>query len=311
MGTNEHPPTGARSGAALLLVLLLLFLLDCIVLGSVHLAVVERRLAANVDTALRLRLHAESGVRQAAAVWNVAADTLPAGAPPLIMLRDTAPDGTARSATIQKIAEWSYFLRGDAMLPAPHRGRAAAALLLRPPALPPDVEPAAAAFSAHATVRLNPGAQVAADGAAMQVHDMTDIEPFDPGQVDGEVGWITRETDVLAVFDRLATLFDPPAGARSRRFDAGLMLSEDFTGTLLVDGDLRVTAGVTVRGLVVVRGGLVLEADALVLGAVHVGANADVSGSIALDPDAVAEALADAGLLEPRPFRGRAWVPAF
>lgn len=305
--TSNH----ARPGAALLLVLLLLFLLDCVMLGAVHLAVTERRLAQNVDTALRLRLHAESAVREGAAAWDAAIDSLVNGAAPRVVLQVTTSDSIEATATIQRIGETAFVLRGEAALLPPRGGRASAVLLLRPPALAPEADPALAALTAGGAVRLGPDATLTADGTALLVHDPADVELFDPTQVLGSIEVIVGPDDVIAQLDRLVMLFDPPPGASSRFHGAEFALTFDFTGTLLVDGNLHVAAGVAVHGLVITRGALVVEADARIEGAVHTGGPADVRGSIVLDRAAVEAAVADAGLREPSPFRGRAWVPGF
>jgi hypothetical protein len=300
-----------RRGAALLLVLLLLLLLDCIVLSSLHLAVLERRLALNVDTQFRLRIRAESAVRAAAGGWDVATDTLTRGAAPRVLLREVSHDSIEVTALIQRIADAAFLLRGEARLRPPRAGHAAAALMLLPPALPPHIEPAGAALSAGAQVRIGVDGTITSPGVAVRIHDPVDLAPFSPSQVNGSIELLAENTDVIAHFDRIAALFDPPAGAASRYHAEALVLAEDFAGTLLVNGDLRVAAGTLVTGLVLARGGLVVEAGARIIGAAHAGMHASLDGSLLADDDAVLAALADAALRDARPFRGRAWIPAF
>src|SRR5687768_6101314 len=93
----------ARSGAALVFALLLLVVLDCVVLGTLHIALLERRTADNAGAALRLRFAAESAVRSAMARWPAALDTITAHASPIAAAAGVTADGYPYEATIERI----------------------------------------------------------------------------------------------------------------------------------------------------------------------------------------------------------------
>ncbi|MEX1183646.1 MAG: hypothetical protein WEF86_10465 [Gemmatimonadota bacterium] len=261
------PQLKTRRGAVLLVALLILMMVSCLVVGTLHLAILERRLAGNVDTALRLRLAAENAARLSLQAWTPGLDSMSRGIPPMLLLNGTTTDRIEYATTAER-AGTAFLIRAEARRPPPSPARAAAALLVLPPPLPPGVPVAAAALS------LGPAG----------------LAPF---------------------IDRIITLGGAAAPDHMRVLHGPATLSQDFSGILLVYGDLIVQAGVRVRGLIVVGGRLDLGTGATVAGAAHALDVGGLDGEFTLDRDIVAELVDAARLRSAVPAPGRAWLPAF
>ncbi|MBR9989780.1 MAG: hypothetical protein KFH98_08505, partial [Gemmatimonadetes bacterium] len=141
-----------RPGAALILALLAIVVLDCIVLGTLHLALQEQRIGANRVTVLQLRLDAESGVRQALGLWNESIDTIPAGSAGRIALPAAQTAGAA--VQIERLSDHVFLIESVTAEAPPRVGRAVARLLVEPPPLQPNVDPAPAPLSSGGAVHL-------------------------------------------------------------------------------------------------------------------------------------------------------------
>jgi hypothetical protein len=305
------PRRAARSGAALIIALIVLAVLDCVVLGTLHLAMLERRVAANVAAALALRLDAEAAVRSVLPRLDATIDTLALGSAPARFGGVAAPNGHATAATVERLPADLLLITGVARLPARAHGRGNATLVVHPPALPAGVHAAAAALTARGGVRFGPQGRVIAGDTAILAADPAAITGADGDAIGGLVSVLTPASDVVAHTERLLLHTRPPAGAAVRMAHDGLEVEDSFTGILIVAGDLVVRAGVHVSGLIVVGGSLVLEGGARVDGAVHVAGVAEVDGVIAADRAGVETAVYAAALREPRPPAERAWLPSF
>jgi hypothetical protein len=298
-----------RAGAALVLALLVLLVLEGVVLGTVYLAVQERRIADNGITTLRLRLAAEAAARAAAAVWPVALDSLPGALSPEV--RSAGAGGVVLRTVYQRIDSTLVLAFAEAAEPPPRAGRARASLLLQPPLLSEQRIPPAALI-AGAAVKLGDGAQLAAasetacasetnpapDALRLPAHDLlvrapgvaivgtTTIAPFAPD-------WTTLIARLAAV--------SPP---RSPHVAGG-------SAVIAVAGDLTIPANTAVRGLVLVTGTLVVEAGAIIDGIVLAAGPIEVNGTIRFSACAARDAVHAAGLHRPRAYPLRASVPAF
>lgn len=312
------PHTACRPGTALVLALLFVLVLECVVIGTVHLALLERRLADNGSTALRLRLAAESGVRAGLHQWPAAADSLPADSWPLDMAVGTTPDGDSLAVTVQRIAQHDYIVRAEARGAGRGHARAVASLLVRPPALPIGVEIAAGAVSAGGALHAGPGAHISAGtagcatvGAALLLA-APDEAHFDTGAVvDGVIGPFDAANDIGTFFDRMFHILAVQVQPALRVLSGDVLVDDRFDGVILVDGALTVAADAIIRGLVLVRGPLVLESGALVQGAVHVTGDAVIRGRVDFDACSAHTALSSAALRQPSPHPLRAWLPAY
>lgn len=319
--------TADRRGAALVLALLILVVLDCIVIGALHLSLQEHRIGTNRAMALRLRLDAESGARLALGHWSPRIDTMPTGSQHRIAL---PLDGAgAADVNIERLGEHLFLVHSTAAEPEPRVGRASARVLLMPPPLPPGIDPAAAPLSAAGIVHLvSTGvlqlpATTDCDPSSNAMYAALVTQPFawtvDAGaRLDGPVGSLTQPS-AIAAYDRITGL----AGGRTSvaiahgdtTIHPGAAADIDSVGTgpvpqvLMVGGSLTIAAGVTIRGLVISRGAVILEEGASVDGAVHAGANATIAGTIMLNPCAVARAVDASGLDRPSPAGPRAWLP--
>jgi len=316
-----------RRGAALVLALLILVMLDCIVIGALHLSLQEHRIGTSRSMLLRLRLDAESGARLALAHWSARIDSMPIGSQHRIAVTVGRP-GTA-DVQVERLGEYLFLLHSTAAETQPRVARASARLLLSPPPLPPGIDPAAAPLSAAGTIHIAstgelrlPAASdcVSADNvsyAALATHPFAWI--VDAGaRVDAPSGPLTQPS-AIAAYDRIAGL----AGGRGSVIMApgdttirtGIAADSQGVGTgpaphiLVVGGSLTVAAGVALRGLVLSRGAVTIEAGASVEGAVHAGGNATIAGTITLDRCAVARAVDASRLDRPSPSGSRAWLP--
>lgn len=316
-----------RSGAALILALLILVMLDCIVIGALHLSLQEHRIGTSRSVLLRLRLEAESGARLALGQWSTRIDSMPIGNQHRIAV--TVGRAVTADVHIERLGEYLFLAHSTAAETAPRVARASARLLVSPPPLPPGIDPAEAPLSAAGTVHVlstgalrlpDPTACVPASSttyAALVTHPFTWI--VDAGaRVDAPSGTLIQPS-VSTAFDRIAGLARSRAAVTIAPGDTtirtGTAADSQSVGTgpaphvLIVGGSLTVAAGVALRGLVLSRGAVTLEAGASVDGAVHTGGNATIAGTITLDRCAVARAVDASGLDRPSPSGSRAWLP--
>jgi hypothetical protein len=298
-----------RAGAALVLAILVLLVLEGVVLGTVYLTVQERRIADNGVTALRLRLAAESGARAAAAMWPAALDSLP----PNALTREsvtTESGGLIVRSRYQRVDSALILVFAEAAEPPPRAGRARAALLIQPPLLP-EMRLPQAALTAGTNVKLGSGARI-------------DAAP-EPGCEDdfGAPDALRLPASELLLRDAGAALVGPtrvaPFAPEWTRLIAAISaqldpLSADSlaaAAVIAVDGDLTVAANSAFSGIILVTGSLVIEPGAVIDGIVLPVGPAEVNGTIRFSPCAARHAIRAAGLHRPRAHPLRNAVPAF
>lgn len=308
-----------RQGAVLVLTLLIVIVLECVVLGTIHLAVLERHLADNAGAALRLRLAAEGGARAGLYLWPPAADSLDPHAPPLRVLDETTADGDRVTAAVQRIAVHDYIIRAEARGAGNRHGLAAAALLVRRPALPRGFDIAAAAISTPGALHAAGSAHITANtgvgcdftGAALLLTAPDRLTRDAGAVVDGSIDLLDTASSLSS---RLDVLFDgvlPPATPVLSILTGDARITGAFTGVILVDGHLTLAPDADIRGLVLVRGTLLVEPGASVRGAVHTSGDTDMAGSATFDACAARDAAAAAALDRPSAHPQRAWLPAY
>jgi hypothetical protein len=299
-----------RAGAALVLALLVLLVLEGVVLGAVYLTVQERRVAHNGLIALRLRLAAESAARRAAGLWPSALDSLAVGELARDILATTA-DGLALRTVYQRIDSTLFLVFAEAGEPPPRAGRARAALLVQPPLLTDRLLPDAA-IATGAAMTLGSEARLSAISETPCPDDSIGFVPDavrmpDPGQLAREPGAVVEGATRTA-------LLESSWPRRIAAVAAVLSLAADSatrTGVIAIIGDLTIPATATVRGVVLVDGALMLEAGAVVSGLVVATGPVEVHGTIRFSACDARHAIRDAGLNRPRAYGPRATVPAF
>jgi hypothetical protein len=297
-----------RTGAALVVALLVLLVLEGVVLGAVYLTVQERRIADNGVTTLRLRLAGEAAARAAAATWPPGLDSLAAGE----LSRETVAlgtDGLVMRTRYQRIDDALVLVFAEAAEPPPRAGRARAALLIEPPLLPERLLPLAA-LAAGAGVALGSRALVAATAGASCADDPADspdaVRLPSAGALQREPGaTLEGPTRTVALEAWWSGVI---AGAR-----AALPAVADTTapGVIAVVGDLTVPRDAVIRGVVLVDGALVLGAGAVIEGVVVATGPIEVQGTIRFSSCAARTAIRAAGLHRPRVYALRPSVPAF
>jgi hypothetical protein len=305
-----------RSGAALIAAIVVLLILDCVVLGTLHTAILERRVAGNVESAVRLRLAAQSAAHTALGAWPAEADA--DGAPSTFRLPGTSEDPRITTAvTVERLGAALYLVTATARQRPPLHGRAPATLLVSPPPLSRLPDPAAAAITAAMPPRLGPAGTVIirtdgcdVTGAALQLTHWQPID--DPVMAALPLALAPAGSpDVSASIDRLL------AALRMRPDPATLFIDGDHrAGTsvdtvLVVSGDLHVPAGTTLRGFIAVGGSLHLDEGAAIHGAALVGGESLINGTLTLDPCSVTRRLGASGLHRARLVPGRSVIPAF
>jgi hypothetical protein len=301
-----HP---RRAGAALVLAILLLVVLDCIIIGALQVAAQQRRIAGSRLQLLRAQLVAESALRRALVEWPQ--EPLPPGTSLRRTLQD---DGILVLTIFEGMGADLALLTAFATPASGPPTRYSAALLARPPAVPPDTDLSGAALSA-ASVFLSGSALISADppstctapdAPAIRTDGAVMLEAG--AAIEGTVG--PRDVAPLQVLDRIAAR----AGVNAAELAvaaADTILDGPGAGVLIAGGIVIIASDAHFDGLILARGGLSIEAGAALRGAVHVAGDARVSGTVRRDPCAVAAALAAAQLTAARPVRGRSWVPAF
>jgi hypothetical protein len=307
-----------RHGSALAGAIVLLLVIECVVLGTVHLALTETRLASSTQLLLRLRLAAESAARQEAAYWRPDLDSLTVGARAADRMAWTGDVVTTRTS-VERLSPALFLVRGSARIAPPRHGESGAALLMLAPALPVAAEPAVAAVTA-ATARIADTGAVHAEtspcgggaGVAVALTGGADLDADEGATVRGDVVALPAEASLLSAFDRISTVAFASAAAHAAglRHHAGdVTLSEDYEGVLVVTGDLTLEA--TLRGLALAGGTLTVAASGALVGAAHAAGHADVAGSLILDDCLVRDAVATARMRHARPLPRRPSIPAF
>ena len=299
-----------RSGAALVMALLMIVVLECIVLGTLQISLQEHRLAANRSSVLQLRLDAESGARRSLGLWTAPIDSMPVGGMHRIMLPALLTPGARVS--VERIDSRTFMFESVAAEPAPRVGRSTTRLLVRPPVLPPDIDPAAAAASAAGALHVQATGVITAAppaGCGRSAPPFGVLTPsfaatVSPGAaLDAPVGILGPDALVHS-FDRVRDLWPGHVPLDS-------ILSLDGAGSLMVAGNLTVAPGTAFSGLVIVGGSATIAAGAVLRGAIHARGALTVAGTIAWDGCAVAHAMEQAHLNRPTPAGPRPWLPAF
>ena len=305
-----------RAGAALVLALLVLLVLECVVVGMLHLTQLERRLADNGTTALRLRLAAETAARIAAGAWPTVLDTMPLGSLAAASSAITN-DGLATTALYQRIDSSLVLVFGEAKEPAPRYGLARAALLVGPPLLSESMLPAAALSvgtdarvhsSGVIAVQPNPGCPDSLAAAALQIPDPARLRLDAGGTLAGNIDIATLNAAWLTRTRAIAAVIPSPTSTDSV---GRIVYSGNGSGILALDGDLVVAANAAFHGVVLVTGSLTIEAGAILDGVVLVLGTADIVGMVNFSRCSARAAIQAAGLQWPRPHASRTAIPAF
>jgi Tfp pilus assembly protein PilX len=305
---------GNRPGAALVIALVVLVIIECVIVGTMHLAMMERRVAHNALLAARLRLAAGSAARAAAVRWSPALDSLAQGV--RFPVHADSAGSIMTHATVERLNGGLLLVRATAEEPPPGHGRTAAAVIVVPPALPAGINPAAAAVSATTVVAAD-GAAIMAEGGECGGYVAVRLgggrmDVAATAVVIGEVESIQKDLMVTRNMTRLAVAAAAAAKPEHVLFvDGSARIDHAFTGVVIAGDDVIVPDGGRVRGLVVAGRDVVIEQGATVEGAVHAAGLADVHGAVRVDACAVRDVLTATGLDRPRPFPGRSWIPAF
>jgi hypothetical protein len=264
-----------RDGASLAITLAALILIKCVILGTLHLALLERQLGTGAIAVLRLRLAADAALATAMAAWPDDSDRLLLPGAAATGAAAESTDGLRVQASWQRVGPALYLLRAEAREPPPRAGVAAAAMLVLPPLFPPDFDPADWMAAAG-----NAGADPALDSLLHRIRDGT------PARL---------RADPAAVL-----LLDADAN-----FDG------DFVGVLVARGDLTLAAGAAVTGAIIVAGRLTLAPGAAATGAILALALHDDAAGFSADPAVAEAAIRGARLHVAVPAAGRARLPAF
>lgn len=301
-----------RSGAALVLALLAIIVLDCIVLGTLHIAMQEHRIGANRSTVLQLRLDTEGGARRALGFWTAEIDTMPVGGSHRIAFPASAT--APAQVEIERIEQSLYLIHSVAAEPPPRVGRATARVLVRPPALPPGTDAAAAPINSKGAVYIAATGRVvtsppAGCTAVQPAFSVTIAPPYTltatPGSFQESPAAPPEPQPVLEAFQRLADL------APNLLTAGDSIIDSDGGGVLLAAGSVTLTGTTEFRGILITRGSLTIGPYASVIGAVHAGAGLVLAGQVRWDGCAVQEAISAARLDRPGEAAPRAWLPTF
>lgn len=303
----------AQTGAALVMALLLVVVLDCIVLGTLHISMQEHRIGQNRRGVLQLRLDAEGALRTIAGIWPAALDSLGTGD------RARLPSTTVSRAhvNVERLGDILFLLEAVAAEPAPRAGRATARLLVHPPVLPREIDPAPAPLSVQGSLRVLATGTVSAaspacpDGVAEHAILLASAGSVvvDPGGVVDAPRGLLSSPALSSEFARVSTLSLGPAAVHSMVGDT--VLSQPIAGVLIVDGSLTLQPPAYIEGLLLVRGDLTVAEGSVVTGAVHVGGSAIVAGEIRWDPCRVKRVVDAARFRSAVAVGGRARIPSF
>jgi hypothetical protein len=300
------PSTQQRSGAALILAILLLVVLDCIIIGVLQIAAQQRRIAES-------RLHTVRGVRTAeSALRIILADWPHDSAGPVNVTAQH--EGLMVTTRIDPVGDGLVLLTGIAASADGRSGHHAASLLAHPPVVGRDTDLAAAALSADAVLvgamglvsAVPPLSCTATAAPAIRADGPITIHPG--GTITGTVA--AQDSLPLQLLDRIAAR--AAANSTALSVAAGDTLIEHrSTGVVVAGGSVIIASDAQFDGLVLAAGRIIVEAGAAVRGALHGGGEAVVLGHVHRDPCSVAAAVTAAGLTRARPLRGRSWIPAF
>jgi hypothetical protein len=288
--------------------LLLVVVLNCTLIGTLHLAAQERRIGSNAARILQLRLDADAAARRILGDWSADIDSMSVGASLATM---AGPTGSVR---VERLGDHLFLIRAEARDAPPLHARAGAQLLAVPPALPPGTATAPAPLSAHGWIHVLSAGDVSAavpNGCADPHSSYATLSrspadvTVDPGALIDAPAGVLPSRSLGDQFRRLADLFVPAAAARDS------IVTASGAGVLIVDGDLTLAAAVRFDGLVIASGSVLLEPGTLVRGAVHAGGNVSVRGAVRYDPCVVRAAIRGARLDRARAAATRAWVPSF
>jgi hypothetical protein len=210
-------PRSRRDGGSLMLVIIVMLVLDCVILGTLHLAMLEHRLAANTQQALHLRLAAEAAAATALDPWLPRFDSLPAGAPLLLPVL-AYPGGVHVTASVESLGPVLVMVRAVATPDAPRYGTASAARLFDRPLLPAGLD------TPHAVERLLTAVTMLRDWPGVTV-------------LDGDIRFEGRAAGVI-----LAT------GALELAAGAALQ------GAIFAAGPVRIRDDASVSGVIVAPG---------------------------------------------------------
>lgn len=301
-----------RPGAALILAVLAIIVLDCIVLGMLNLALQEQRIGANRSVILQLRLDADGGVRRALGLWTPSIDTMSTGSAARRTLPAAQTPGSIVS--IERLDGHLFLLESLAAEPPPRFGRASARLLVHPPALPPAVDPAPAPVSSAGPVYVQASGEVSADAPAGCIAGSSPNSILAPAfSVTLEAGATLDappgpppQPAIMNDFLRLMTLARPGFTALGDS-----TFTADGAGLLIVDGNVTISAGAVFTGLLLTSGSVTIEPTGAAYGAIHAGAGLHIAGRVQWDPCAVTAAVDESGSSRPRPVGNRAWLPGF
>lgn len=309
----------ARAGTALIAAIVVLFILECVVLGTLHLALLETRIADNVAAALRLRLAAASVAHATLAAWPAAADSLEPHTHVAIPAPRSA-DGLDVAVTVERLAPSLFLITAVSRQPAPRHGRASAGLLAMPPALPPGFTPAPAALSASEPPVIGADGRVSGTpvsgecverGPAMLLPLNAPLTPDVYGAADGGIGILDDADAPAVIVARIAAALRASADSAVLFVDGDYQLPQTFDGIAVVTGDVHIAAGSRFRGLLFAGGTLLLDADATFSGAAHVAGLARIDGVLTFDPCIALDALATTRLARARTVSGRSSIPTF
>jgi hypothetical protein len=300
-----------RDGSALLLAVLVLLLVDCMVIGTLQIARLERRLAGAAVDLLTLRLEAEGALAVVVAEWPAMADSLAPGRPALRIAVEAAAPGHAADAELEALAGGVYVIRGRARREPPQTGAAAAAVLVLPPALPPSADAAPAAVSAQALSGTGTVSAAAAPGclneprpAALLVQHPVGNQPDIEGYVD-----VLDPADALP--GRLTRIQTAAIDAPGVLIEDDVVVEGHMTGVLITTYDATLIAGGRLDGLLIAGGTVRIDEGAVLHGAVHAGGAVKVDGHMQLDVCRVEEVVRASGLKRVRALRHRPAIPPF
>jgi hypothetical protein len=302
-----------RHGGALLLVLLFMFVVDALVLGTLHLAMLERRLAENATAALRLQLAARSAAATALTPWRARFDSLTVDPPGIISATGQSADGMDVTTHVEALAGGIVMVRAEAREMPPRYGASHATTLWLPPALPTDHGAAAAVLSANAVQLENGGivSAMAVDSCTVGAAIFAAVLPVGgSGTVRGAVDLLPAET-LTRLLPALLTRAAAVDASRLLALNGDSTITNDFDGVVVARGTLVIASEAVVRGLVIVGESLLVEAGAVIVGAAHAGGTARVAGSLHLDSCRVMSELEATGLTRPLPLPQRPVIAGF
>jgi hypothetical protein len=231
----------ARPGASLALALCVLVVIECVILGTFHLALLERQLAHNSSAALRLRLAADATLAFAAASWDEAAEDAIANHRSSTLWRGEPAQGISGVAVLHPVGGHAALLRAEVREDPPAAGVASAAALLLPPLLPPAFRPG------------QDLSDVAADSLLERLLHGLSTGPPAPG---------------VLVLDDDSFIDDVVSGVVASMGDLRLAPGARVNGMVFVAGTLTIDSGAILTGAAVARhlsvgqGALVPDAEA-------------------------------------------------